>query len=298
METAYFSFSIIAKDELVLPPYKGSAFRGLFGHALRKTVCVTNMLSCEGCLLRQNCAYAYIFETFNKRNERVARPFIIEPPLSENRIFPPGDELKINLYLFGKAIDYLPYIVYTFREMGKKGLGKKQGKFRLKEVKKDDYLVYDYHEQLVHTDFERDNLFAFEREEIKRVLVRFITPSALKVNGRVSRAIDFPVLLKAVARRVKALSYYHNGKTDDFYHFDLEKAKDIRTVQSALEPYCWKRYSNRQQQEINFDGFIGSLEFAGDLSPFIPLLRMGEVVHVGRGTVYGMGKYLIEVKED
>ena len=294
MDFAVFQFELVAKDELRLPLYKGSAFRGLFGHALKRTVCVTNMADCENCLLRNNCAYAYIFETKNVRGEKVAHPFVLEPPLLERRLFPPGDILKVNLLLVGKAIDYLPYIVYTFREMGKKGIGRNRGKFWLQRVSKDGRTIYDFQEQLVHTEFDKQDLFKIPIINTGTVKIRFITPTALKVNGRVSKDIDFPILLKALNRRLKALSVFHNGKSDYSFNFDFNKASSIKTKSKALEPYNWKRYSSRQSKSIQFDGFIGSIEFEGDIEPFMQLLRIGEIIHIGRGTVYGMGKYVLE----
>jgi CRISPR/Cas system endoribonuclease Cas6 (RAMP superfamily) len=42
-------------------------------------------------------------------------------------------------------------------------------------------------------------------------------------------------------------------------------------------------------------GFIGDITFEGDIEPFMSVLKVGEVLHVGKGTGFGLGKY--EVKE-
>jgi len=39
-----------------------------------------------------------------------------------------------NLLLIGRAIDYLPYFIYTFEELGKVGIGKGRGKYSLTYV--------------------------------------------------------------------------------------------------------------------------------------------------------------------
>lgn len=299
MEIASFQFDLVAKDELRLPPYKGSAFRGLLGHALLKTVCVVNKLQCVDCLLRQNCAYAYLFETFNDRNEKVAHPFLIEPPLTENTLYPAGDLLKVNVILMGRAIDYLPYIIHTFREMGKRGIGYSRGKFWVKEV----YLrsngvkqcIYNQEEQTINTRFERLNLFGLPKVPTEQITIQFITPTAIKVNNQVSRSINFEILIKTIIRRLKALSYYHNGRTEDLFKIDFERVQQIRTVSENLRPYYWERLSNRQKQKIGFEGFVGEIQFEGDLTPFSHLLAMGEHVHIGRGTVYGMGMYRMTI---
>ncbi len=298
MDVGIFEFEIIAKDGLKLPPYKGSAFRGLFGHALRKTVCVTNMINCGGCLLRDNCAYSYIFETTNGRDEKVAHPFIIEPPQTQNSLFPEGDSLKVKLVLIGKAIEYLPYLIYTFREMGKIGIGASRGKFWLKKVKElispEHVTIYDHVQQSINTGFQRLNLHEIQPIETDHLRLHFITTTAIKVDGRVAKEIDFVQLLKAIQRRLKSLNFYHSNGNNGVDGFDMDAAKKIEIVASKIEDMEWQRYSNRQKTKISLDGFSGTMELRGNLTPCFPLLKKGELLHVGRGTVYGMGKYLIE----
>jgi hypothetical protein len=44
---ALFHFFLKARDRLILPVYKGSTFRGAFGHAFKKVVCVNRAGVCE-----------------------------------------------------------------------------------------------------------------------------------------------------------------------------------------------------------------------------------------------------------
>ncbi|MDO9559805.1 MAG: CRISPR system precrRNA processing endoribonuclease RAMP protein Cas6 [Syntrophales bacterium] len=58
-----YIFFCTFKDDAVLPEYKGSTFRGVFGHALKKVVCALRREDCSDCLLRSRCVYALVFET-------------------------------------------------------------------------------------------------------------------------------------------------------------------------------------------------------------------------------------------
>jgi hypothetical protein len=83
-----YRFSSVFEDDAVLPEYKGSAFRGIFGQALKHVVCALKRQDCRECLLRQKCLYATTFEAFADNSETSARkriavpphPYVIEPP--------------------------------------------------------------------------------------------------------------------------------------------------------------------------------------------------------------------------
>ena len=137
-----FQFSLKAVDCINLPVYKGSTFRGAFGHAFKKVVCINRERTCASCLLKEKCVYSYVFETPPPPDTSKMRkypfaphPFIITPPLEERRIYREGETLCFELTLVGRSIDYLPYFIYTFDELGGIGFGKGYGKYQLEEVK-------------------------------------------------------------------------------------------------------------------------------------------------------------------
>ncbi|MCL0107358.1 hypothetical protein M1N63_02925 [Thermodesulfovibrionales bacterium] len=76
---------------------------------------------CYTCTLSEKCAYAYIFETSPAKSSEklknlreIPRPFVIEPPPETKMVYNQGETLQFNLILIGKAIDYLPYFIFTF----------------------------------------------------------------------------------------------------------------------------------------------------------------------------------------
>jgi hypothetical protein len=143
---ASFRFHLRATTELYLPPYKGSTLRGAFGTVFKETVCVVDHRDCDRCILRQKCAYPYIFDTpipegssRMRKYERAPHPFIIEPPLDTRQLYERNELLSFGLTLIGKAVDYLPYFIYAFERMGaNQGIGKGRrygnGRFEVESV--------------------------------------------------------------------------------------------------------------------------------------------------------------------
>jgi hypothetical protein len=76
--------------------------------------------------------------------------------------------------------------------------------------------------------------------------------------------LEFDVLIRNLLRRTSLVHYFHgNGR--------------------------WN--SSRQEQRINMGGFVGEITFEGDLRSFMPLIKAGEVLHVGKGTAFGLGRH-------
>ena len=136
-----FSFELKAQDPLYLASYKGSTFRGGFGQAFKKVVCALRNQICDDCILRERCIYSYVFHTPPPSDSRMMRkypsaphPFVLCPPLEERREYLPGDRLSFRLTLIGRSIEYLPYFVYTFDQLGTRGIGKERGKYEVVNV--------------------------------------------------------------------------------------------------------------------------------------------------------------------
>lgn len=54
-----------------------------------------------------------------------------------------------------------------------------------------------------------------------------------------------------------------------------------------------KRHSKRQSQIFKNNDLVGCVEIHGNLEPVWPLLRLGALVHVGRGATAGRGRYVL-----
>lgn len=44
---------------------------------------------------------------------------------------------------------------------------------------------------------------------------------------------------------------------------------------------------------MKMGGFVGQVEYRGELGDFVPLLKLGERVNVGKGTGFGLGRYAV-----
>ena len=66
--------------------------------------------------------------------------------------------------------------------------------------------------------------------------------------------------------------------------------------QVAVDGWDLERYSNRQHGKLKLGGFVSEIAYeAAGLAEFLPLLRAGELLHIGGSTSFGLGRYeLIE----
>lgn len=126
-----------------------------------------------------------------------------------------------------------------------------------------------------------------------RVRLSFLTPTRIKYENSLTKDLEFHVLFRNLLRRISLLSYFHcDYKLDDRGFKDLiEQARDVRTINQKLHWHDWERYSNRQETRMKMGGVMGEITYEGDLTPFWPYIRLGEYVHVGKGSSFGLGKY-------
>ena len=301
---ARFRLEMVAIDRLRLPPYKGSTLRGAFGHAFKKLGCVKRDLDCSTCLIRDRCVYYYVFETpFGGEGEPrgytfAPHPFVIEPPEGAQRIYEPETEFQVGLILVGRALDYLPYFIYAFEDMGRRGLGIGRGKAALKQAAAlypgEERCIYQAETGRLVSDYPICAGPPAGEEVGARLRLRLRTPVRLKTEGGYAHGIDFALLVRALLRRSSALARFHCGAELDLnYRQWIEQAAEVRQVAAQVRWYDWERYSQRQERKIKLGGLVGEVEFAGEWGPFVPLLHLGTDLHVGKGTAFGLGRYEI-----
>jgi CRISPR-associated endoribonuclease Cas6 len=312
-----YRLELLPEERILLPPYKGSTFRGAFGTVFKRIVCALKQRDCEECLLSGKCVYAYVFESrpekrvhiFGRVNT-IPRPFVIEPPEDEKTEFYSGERIEFALLLVGRAADYLPYFIYTFEEMGNRGIGRGRGRYRLLEVK-------DPQDREVYTS-ETRRITSVKPLQIKlghairhcieginsvsssqSITLRFKTPTRIKFNRRLVIDLQFHILMRQLLRRLFLLWHFHcrgsspTEELKDSHKRIIQYSQNVRLLRSSLRWYDWERYSHKQKTRIRLGGFVGEVTYEGPIAPFLPLLRAGEVLHIGKNTTFGLGKYEI-----
>jgi len=299
-----YNFIFRAEEELFLPPYKGSTLRGGFGITFRRICCVNkNIGLCDECGLKEKCAYAYVFETSPSQDvtklknlTEIPRPFVIEPPLETRTIYKKGEYLEFGLILFGKAIDYLPYFIITFKELGNVGIGKARGRFKLQEV--DNFYkekIYDAEDEMIKNIDSKVDLAKIMKAPHHYLSLKFFTPTRIKLDGDLVVKPEFHVIIRALLHRISALAYFHCGKELELdYKRLISEAGQIKIKESEINWVDWERYSSRQNTRMKLGGFIGEITYEGNFEPFLPLLLLGQHTHIGKNCTFGLGKYEIK----
>ena len=305
LTTARFELQLLLKDKLTLPLYKGAVIRGGFGVAFRKIVCIQPRKECAECSVRSKCPYAYIFETeavidnsMIPLNRKAPHPFVIEPPEENETEYNQGDKIVFHVVLIGKALDYLPYFIYTFERLGNMGIGKERAKFDLIGVwtaqGKNKKKIYDGESKILNRGFNVSALSPNKKEKLEKVNIELITPTRIKHNSKLLTELPFTILVRSLIRRIHFLDLFHgSGKGIENYKELVDKSEKIAVSSSDLHWMDWERYSSRQKVKMKLGGIVGNVSYKGDLSLFLPYLRFGEIVHIGKGTSFGLGRYEI-----
>jgi hypothetical protein len=335
---SHLRLHLVPEQPLHLPAHnKGNSLRGGFGGAFRKLVCVDLRWECAQCSLRYRCPYTTVFNPFIppdapqfSGNQNIPRPFVIKPPLDTRTHYSPGDALIFDMVLVGTVIDYLPYFIVAFRELGNSGLGLNRARVILQRVESIDRrgaaaTVYEASTNLVRPappitlqvvggtdprggDALTPTLSQGERQQerpdvapaTRTLTIEFLTPTTLKTgsgvdrDGAIVRRPAFHHILKRLRDRVNALATFHGGGPLELDFKGLgAAAEQVETVEDRTRWVERSRVARRRGVTHDLSGFAGTITFRGDVAPFLPLLRVGEYVHVGKNAVFGNGWFQI-----
>ncbi|HEB63049.1 MAG TPA: CRISPR system precrRNA processing endoribonuclease RAMP protein Cas6 [Gammaproteobacteria bacterium] len=271
---ARYRFQLIATQKTALPCYKGSAFHGGFGHALRQIAPTWYQH-----LFEPEKSAAHFNPDFKPPDKSAwPKPFVLLPPLDEQQGYAPGESFYCEITLFGHAIQHFPVCHAALEYLGSQmGLGRDQGRFKIEHVEE------------AKTNTSRPPV------NPQQITLHFPTRLRLKSNNRLCRnELPFKLFFERLIGRLNTLAlFYGEGEIIDHTQRRalLEHAEKITIKKDDLHWQEWDRFSGRQKAWMKFGGLLGEITYEGDLEPFIPYLTLGEWVHIGGKTSFGLGKY-------
>ncbi|HRA13699.1 MAG TPA: CRISPR system precrRNA processing endoribonuclease RAMP protein Cas6 [Giesbergeria sp.] len=298
---ARLRLTVRAEGPVQLPPYAGSMLRGAFGHAL---LALSPLPHTDGqpCALHATCPYCQLFAApplpghSLQKFSHMPQPYVIEPPTGGAQQLQAGQTFDFGLVLIGKALGDLPTVLQAWQRALRTGLGRGHTPCTLIEIFDENGLqrLSDKREQLSNLNVVVPPPPALHTQ----ATLHFHTPLRLQVQGKPVRAGQLTArdLLIALARRTQLLCDVHLGAAAPKQDFAVlsTQAAAITLHSEDLHWFDWGRYSQRQQQEMQLGGLLGSVQLQGDLAPFAALLQLGQWLHIGKNATMGLGGYRLE----
>ncbi|MCP4689108.1 MAG: CRISPR system precrRNA processing endoribonuclease RAMP protein Cas6 [Desulfobacterales bacterium] len=300
----------------------GGPLRGRIGFGLKKRICPYDDFrkrSCEECALVGECLYIKLFaprprgpmitrQGRLKPGRTPVRPFIFTlDGGGDGAVLEEGEAGVATFTLFGPAIEYLSVFLeitgsalqslpFTINGMDLVSPGSAGPGDAITETSRgrERRVAWPLWEWVKGPDPGAEK----QGENVGNgapgpLRLELVTPVRLKEKGRsVYKDLTFPILIKALLRRLRDLKRAF-GNDNDMGAGGKRFFQMVEAVQVEKSRLFWrkkKRYSHGQKQDVFLNGLEGEIAFRGPTRAFTPLLRAGEIVHIGKGTSSGNGR--------
>lgn len=268
-----------------LPFFQGTAIRGIIGHSLINIDKLNNTNT-----------YEQLFDTklpesaiSLKKYGNPPRPVIIKANLNPKIIYFPGDFIEFDIILIGNAKQYLKELILSLQDIQNQRIGILKGKMQLHEIT-DNTRLFSNDEQVF-------------TEETKKVFINFISPVYFR-RMQVERELSFLNLSKFILKRSAILANLYCDVDKEIilpiieqpenYLKEVGDIESIKKFAQKMESQTVVHWSNRQNKRVKLDAKIGYTAFKGNIKPFLALLQIGEILHIGSSTTSGLGRYFLK----
>lgn len=269
------------------PHFAGSRLRGAFGRALRQASCITQAENCQGCPMRSSCAYGQVFDPATANT--VLHPsfqdgipaYVLQPPALGAQDMQPGDERQFSLRLLPPAMAHQRLLLHILREAIEKHL-----------FSPGDCTLQNIEIQTIS--------MAPQRAVSYRMALQWLTPLRLQHQGKPltqGQQLDPRTLVQAAWRRQLQWQQL-SGQSATAVEPLLQAADQCKLDTQQMQWHAISRFSNSQHQYLPLDGLLGSAVLTGPtaaLQTLLPLLAIAELLHIGKATVFGLGRFQMRV---
>lgn len=268
--------------------------RSMLGRNLRSMCCISHKSKCSGCMYNRSCGYAFLFETILAKGNNVlpgrdrgAHPFAFthgEKPYSGKIA-----GYDFTLTLFGKAIEYLPYIYAAFVHSGRNGLFKSRTPFAVTRVVAADRDILLNEEHLDTTVLPIEWHFEANRRERRgEMIVELVSPLRFKVGGKYAEDFTAQGFMQCLLRRMRTICTLY-GTAEE--RLQTPENSSLRIVDKMFRWTDNRHYSARQKNAMELGGVIGTFKLVGAFSALEQgLLEFAHICNAGKNTAFGLGQ--------
>lgn len=285
-----------------VPKNKASALRGGMGEMLLRANCICDR-KCEDCDFLSECIVQRImYSKFDNKPDFVTTGESIGYTVTCRDYCDyvrAGDIISFELVLFGKNIVYLNQYLQAIYALGQNGLGSAHALFQVHSVMnlKGEPLLENgniymgrYLRETVgeYVDY---RLRQLKPEKNGTYMIRLLTPLTVKHQGEFIAELQAEALVQAVRRRIFMLDCFENIDGEELYHEEIPMPE---ITEQSTYLYDVHRMSFRKNRKITLKGLRGTAMISKVCDELFALLLAGELVHIGKNTSFGFGKYKIE----
>ncbi|MEG3755226.1 CRISPR system precrRNA processing endoribonuclease RAMP protein Cas6 [Psychromonas arctica] len=267
------------KQDTVLPAFKGSMLHGWFGHALK-----------------QADEHAF-FVCYGEHGNQQPKPYIITPNGDHKTQWHKHELFDFEITLFGSAIELVDTLFIALKIGENMGFGNRRTPFSVVSISS----ILPTHQQTgIHpfTLFDAISSQIESRQDFSinhEIALQLVTPLRMKHQGDIIKKSAPPLefILKQIERRLILLSQYWVDDNATLFEQIRQQTPCLGAFESNAHCYFedWLRYSHKAEKNLPFGGLKGQFSFCGEVTESLPLLIIGEQLHVGGKTTFGLGKY-------
>lgn len=315
------------EQEVALPPFAGSALRGVLGHALREHLCALRSGCAQQCAQPDTCEYFRLFERSRDSSDgnNLPKSLILDPPVlwvmeqislgapcelpyeidganaaGLPRIVnhhpwraPAGGEFSARLTLLGQTEALLPSLIRVL-QLARLRIG--NGSFCLRRVVDTAFggrTLWDRSEGFPIQQAMRQDLGALLRESgrSRSMVIAFITPVRLRTG-----AGNYCFSAAELAQHFWEAALVRAMRARDTF---CKPGQRLPWMALPLLPrlqacrfyhYVLPRLSLRQRAFMDFDGIIGNATYENVPGELAALARAAEILHIGQKATFGLGR--------
>ena len=169
-----------------------------------------------------------------------------------------------------------------------------QIKIRVGEEKR----IYKDGKIVGNVGFDRQSLSAINgnawQKPVRKLKIRFLSPVSIFKDKKHIYAPRIGDIIEYLVHRINRLN--KSIWRIDGYSLDRGMFNNGKINVTKYNIYYNKIFKSKGLgSKVELSGFTGLMELSGDLNSIYPLLKAGEVLHIGSRTSYGLGKYELTV---